>query len=160
MLWQGAWRGVEQNAATATRQMQGDGVAAAVSAVASFGFDTIKYEVRVIPESWRVRQSDNTTVEVTRKRVMDLFGKGYAVEVQQQGLNGHKSKTPFIDVPVGACRIPRLSYFPVSQTELRFLQQRRIPATFNFITNFDESMVLIGSLVASDGSVNCAITIT
>jgi hypothetical protein len=49
----------------------------------------------------------------------------------------------------------------VSQTELRFLQQRRIPATFNFITNLDESMVLVGSsLVASDGSVNCAITIT
>jgi hypothetical protein len=73
MLWQGAWRGVEQNASTDTRQMQGDGAAAAVSAVANFGFDTIKYEVRVIPESWYVRQSDNTTVEVTCKRVVDLF---------------------------------------------------------------------------------------
>jgi hypothetical protein len=94
-------------------KMQGDGAAAAAfSAVADFGFDTIKYEDRVIPESWRVKQSDNTTVEVTRERVVGLFGEGYAVEVQQRGLNGHKSKTPFIDVPVGACRIPWLGYFP------------------------------------------------
>jgi hypothetical protein len=204
-------------------KMQGNGTAAAAIPVADFGYDTIQYEDRVIPESWRVRQSDNTIVEVTRKRVVELFGEGYTAEVQQRGLNGHRSKTPFIDVPVGACRIPRLSYFPnlfregapqvrfpqgnhdtciyssfasalhflgataaanqiqnaaitdsgsdpatvlgslakrVIQTELRFLQQRRIPKTFNFISDLDESMILIGSLVASDGSVNHAITIT
>jgi hypothetical protein len=106
-LWPGAWRGVEQNEGKTHDNMQGDGAAAAaVSAVADFGFDTIKYEDRVIPKSWRVRQSDNTTVEVTRERMVELFGEGYAVEVQQQGLNGHKSKMHFIDVPVGAYRIP------------------------------------------------------
>jgi hypothetical protein len=195
----------------------------AAGLVADFGYDEITYEERVMPEIWRVRLSNKSTVPVTRERVVDLFGEGFAVEVQKRGTNGHKSKTPYIDVPVGACRIPRLAYFPslmrdnapevrflqgahdtciysafasalhfvgarlaanqirnaaitdagsdpatvlgrlasrIARSEVRFLQQRKIPKTLNFLTDLDDSMILVGSLVASDGSVNHAVAIT
>jgi hypothetical protein len=167
--------------------------------------------------------SNGDKVEADRERIVDLFGEGFAAEVELRGINGHKSKTPYIDVLVGACRIPRLAYFPflvrphaptvrfpqgkhntciyssfasalhflgatsaadhikntavqdggsdlrtvfgrlskrVIATPVRFLQQRRIPLSFNFSTDLDESMILVGSLVASDGSVNHAVNIT
>jgi hypothetical protein len=193
------------------------------SAIAEFGYDMLQYEEKLVLKSWRVSLSNGDKVEVERERIVDLFGEGFAAEVELRGINGHRSKNPYIDVPVGACRIPRLEYFPflvrpnapavrfpqgkhdtciyssfasalhfcgarsaanhikhvavrdsgsdprtvfgrlavqVTTTTVRFLQQRRIPSSFNFRNDLDESMILVGSLVASDGSVNHAVTIT
>jgi hypothetical protein len=55
--------------------------------------------------------SNGDKVEVDREHIVDLFGEGFAAKVELRGMNGHRSKKPYIDVPVGACRIPHLEYF-------------------------------------------------
>ena len=191
--------------------------------IAEFGYDALRYESAMVPEQWKVKLSDNTVMVATGERIKELFGEGFATEVRHRGENRNKSRVYYIDVPVGAVRMPRLSYFPtlarndapqvrysqgphdtciyssfasalhylgakhaahhisttavgdagsdpvtvlqrlskrIDKTNVRFLKPSKLPKTFVLTSEMEDNMMLVGSLVASDGSVNHAVTIT